>query len=94
MQIAPVSGEIVEINEKLNGEPGLVNRSPNDQGNQIKFENNDLSELRQLGWLCKVRLSDIKEVGSCVLIHVPQLTGSCKLDELLTLEAYAENYEP
>lgn len=32
VQYAPVSGEVVEVNERLDGEPGLVNRRPDDEG--------------------------------------------------------------
>ena len=32
VQYAPVSGTIQEINEKLNDKPGLLNKSPEDEG--------------------------------------------------------------
>ena len=32
MQYAPVSGTIQEINEILNDQPGLLNKSPEDEG--------------------------------------------------------------
>jgi len=32
MQYAPVSGTIQEINENLNDQPGLLNKSPEDEG--------------------------------------------------------------
>ena len=31
-QYAPVSGTILEINEKLNDKPGLLNKSPEEEG--------------------------------------------------------------
>jgi glycine cleavage system H lipoate-binding protein len=33
MQYAPLSGTVTEVNEVLNSEPGLLNRSPEDKGN-------------------------------------------------------------
>lgn len=40
----PVSGEVVEINESLDGDPGLVNSSPLDDGWMIKVRMTDTSE--------------------------------------------------
>ena len=31
-QFAPVSGEVLAINEKLGGQPSLLNKSPEDEG--------------------------------------------------------------
>jgi len=45
---APVSGTVVEINELLNDEPDLVNKSPQDKGWFIKIECDDSSELDDL----------------------------------------------
>ncbi|CAO2037316.1 unnamed protein product, partial [Urochloa humidicola] len=45
---SPVSGEVVEVNEKLSGEPGLVNASPYDKGWIIKVKLSDSSELNSL----------------------------------------------
>lgn len=52
----------MEVNERLDGEPGLVNRSPDDEGKQPKFGDSVCPELRELGWLCKIKLSEPKEV--------------------------------
>uniref|UniRef100_K3YMG1 Glycine cleavage system H protein n=1 Tax=Setaria italica TaxID=4555 RepID=K3YMG1_SETIT len=38
---SPVSGEVVEVNEKLSEEPGLVNASPYDKGWIIKVKLSD-----------------------------------------------------
>jgi glycine cleavage system H lipoate-binding protein len=32
IQYAPVSGVVTEVNEVLNSEPGLLNRSPEEKG--------------------------------------------------------------
>lgn len=45
---APVSGEITEINEKLEDEPELVNDDPYGDGWMIKFKINDSAELESL----------------------------------------------
>ena len=40
----PISGEVIEINEGLDGDPGLVNNSPMDDGWMIKVRMTDSSE--------------------------------------------------
>lgn len=45
---APVSGEIVEINEALEDAPEKVNESPFDEGWFFRIKPTDLSELSQL----------------------------------------------
>ena len=45
---APVSGEITEINERLEDEPELVNSDPYKQGWMLKFKMDDPSELENL----------------------------------------------
>jgi glycine cleavage system H protein len=45
--IAPLSGEVIEVNAALTAEPSEVNASPYDAG-----------------WLVRVRLSDVAEVGT------------------------------
>lgn len=45
---APVSGEIVEINEQLETEPELVNDDPYGDGWMIKLSMDDPSELDEL----------------------------------------------
>jgi len=44
----PVSGEIVEINDALDGDPALVNNSPLDDGWMFKVKLADPSELDSL----------------------------------------------
>ena len=47
--VAPVSGEIVEINEDLDDEPGLINKNPYDKGWILVIEATDPdSELENL----------------------------------------------
>ncbi len=45
---APVSGEIVEVNEELDGEPELLNESPYEKGWMFRIKASDLSELDAL----------------------------------------------
>jgi glycine cleavage system H protein len=44
----PASGEVLEVNPKLNGEPELVNKDPYGEGWMIKIRVNDASELDKL----------------------------------------------
>lgn len=45
---APVSGEIVAINEELDGEPELLNESPYEKGWMFRIKSSDLSELEDM----------------------------------------------
>ena len=45
---APVSGEIVEINEALDGEPELLNESPYETGWMFRIKASDSNELQDL----------------------------------------------
>jgi glycine cleavage system H protein len=45
---APVSGEIIAVNEDLDGEPELLNESPYDGGWMFRIKASDLSELTAL----------------------------------------------
>ncbi len=45
---APVSGQVVEINEALTDQPELVNKDPYVDGWMIKIKLSDLSELESL----------------------------------------------
>lgn len=45
---APVSGEVVEINEALSGEPGLVNKEPEAGGWLFKIKPAEPAELDDL----------------------------------------------
>ncbi|CAH1436771.1 unnamed protein product [Lactuca virosa] len=45
---SPVSGKVVEVNEQLTGEPGLVNGSPYENGWIIKVEISDSNEANSL----------------------------------------------
>jgi glycine cleavage system H protein len=44
----PVSGEIAEINDKLEGDPALVNQSPYEDGWMVKVIVSDMGELDEL----------------------------------------------
>ncbi len=44
----PLSGEIIEINEKLNSEPELVNNSPLEEGWIAKIKISDDSNLNEM----------------------------------------------
>lgn len=54
---APVAGEIVEVNEKLEDEPELVNDDPYGDGWMIKLKISDESELEDL-----MSATDYKEI--------------------------------
>lgn len=45
---APVSGKIVEVNEKLSTQPELINKDAEGEGWLVKIEVTDLSELSDL----------------------------------------------
>ena len=45
---SPVSGKIIETNEKLSESPELVNNSPYDEGWLVKIEINDPNEIKEL----------------------------------------------
>ncbi len=45
---SPLSGEIVEINTRLDGEPNLVNTDPYNEGWMIKMRLSDTDELDEL----------------------------------------------
>jgi len=45
---SPISGEVVEINDKLEGEPALVNQSPYGDGWMIKLKLSNPDELSDL----------------------------------------------
>lgn len=46
--IAPISGEIIEINEVLEDDPELINEEPYDAGWLFKIQPHDESELEDL----------------------------------------------
>ena len=45
---APLSGKVIEVNEKLNDAPELVNKDPYGEGWLLKLEIKDISELNSL----------------------------------------------
>jgi len=45
---APVSGEVVAVNDTLNGDPALVNRAPTGDGWFLKIRLSDKSEVAKL----------------------------------------------
>ncbi|MEO0321440.1 MAG: glycine cleavage system protein GcvH [Myxococcota bacterium] len=45
---APVSGEIVEVNDELEGSPELVNEAPYDKGWMVRIKMNDPGEFESL----------------------------------------------
>ena len=44
----PISGEIIEINQKLESEPELVNNDPYREGWMVKIKYDDISQFDQL----------------------------------------------
>ena len=45
---SPVSGTIIEVNERLKDDPGLVNRDPYGEGWMVIIEFNNTAELDEL----------------------------------------------
>ena len=45
---SPISGKVIEINEKLNDSPELVNEDPHEKGWIIRIEVKDKTELEKL----------------------------------------------
>ena len=45
---SPVSGQVVEVNDKLNAEPGLINRSPYSDGWICVVKLGNASEIKDL----------------------------------------------
>jgi glycine cleavage system H protein len=45
---APVSGEVIAVNESLSGDPGLVNRAPTGDGWFLKIRLSNKSEVDKL----------------------------------------------
>ncbi len=45
---SPVSGEVIEVNEKLKDSPDLINKDPYGEGWIIKIKIKDLNELNNL----------------------------------------------
>ncbi|MBN1271285.1 MAG: glycine cleavage system protein GcvH [Candidatus Aminicenantes bacterium] len=45
---SPVSGEVIEFNEKLNESPELINQKPHDEGWIIRIKIKDESDLQKL----------------------------------------------
>lgn len=45
---SPLSGEVIEVNEKLKDSPDLINKDPYGEGWIIKIRISDLSELNNL----------------------------------------------
>lgn len=45
---SPLSGEVIEVNNKLESESGLINKDPYDEGWIIKIKANNLAELDSL----------------------------------------------
>ncbi|KAJ3480879.1 hypothetical protein NLI96_g8045 [Meripilus lineatus] len=47
-EYAPISGKVEEVNEELNSQPGLLNKSPEDAGWLCKIKVSDASEIDNL----------------------------------------------
>ncbi len=44
----PISGEILTVNNSLEGEPEIINQDPFEKGWQIKMKSSDMTEFQQL----------------------------------------------
>lgn len=58
---APISGVIHEINETLNDKPGLLNKSPEKDGELCRSMQQASSDVLP-GWLCRIKVEDGKEL--------------------------------
>jgi glycine cleavage system H protein len=45
---SPVAGEVVEVNETLDGDPGIINRDPYGDGWMMKLRASNSGELKEL----------------------------------------------
>ena len=65
----PVSGEIVNANEQLTDYPGLINKSPEDEGSVLFriMQQNGITNLKEkkmyTGWFVKIKMYDHKEAN-------------------------------
>lgn len=67
---SPVSGEVVDVNEKLADEPSLINTSPEQDGMLLTRSYYILSNassfilFNEIGWLAKIKLSNKEQLDS------------------------------
>ena len=55
---SPVSGIVVEANEKLNDEMTLVNKSPEEEGASLS------RQCTHTGWFAKIKVSDASQLDA------------------------------
>jgi len=53
---APLSGEIIEVNEKLNESPEIINSSPYEEGWLVKIKIENIEEVHELLDAAKYRM--------------------------------------
>lgn len=82
------------MNERLNDEPGLVNRSPDDEGKRSTPENCVHSEPREQVGFAKLDWPSQKRYGFGWSRSRLVIDKDLKIDALLSLEAYVKTYEP
>jgi glycine cleavage system H protein len=95
---APLSGSVVEVNEALNDEPGLVNESPYEDGWMVVLELIDPSEVEDLlspkeyaGILAEIVM---EEKGERVSLNLPEEETEEVIEESLeTLPEEEIGYE-
>lgn len=95
---APLSGSVVEVNEALNDEPGLVNESPYEEGWMVVLELKDPSEVEDL--LSPKEYAEIlaeivmEEKGERVSLNLPEEETEEVIEESLeTLPEEEIGYE-
>ena len=95
---APLSGSVVEVNEALNDEPGLVNESPYEDGWLVVLELKDPSEVEDL--LSPKEYAEIlaeivvEEKGERVSLNLPEEETEEVIEESLeTLPEEEIGYE-
>ena len=94
---APLSGSVVEVNEALNDEPGLVNESPYEDGWMVVLELKDPSEVEDLlspeeyaGILAEIVM---EEKGKRVSLNLPEEETGIIEESLETLPEEEIGYE-
>lgn len=76
---APISGVVEAINEELDEQPALVNKSPEDEGaSDISLLHGAFTE-RRTGWLCKIKLTNTSELEK--LLDASAYKAHCEGEE-------------
>jgi len=98
-----VSGTVEEVNQQLDEQPGLLNKSPESDGrcnfsHHASFRHHMAYFDSLSGWLCKIKVTNPAEVSrNCTFIVDHRLLSGRmilrQLDGLLTDEGYKAHCE-